>query len=475
MIIIDNSKLDEIRNGAESDAVRLPLSVDMFMQARTVFAGTGCDHIVVTQNGEDVAVLADCPCSYLHMYEYGGFIDTEFIDRYDVLFLHGCNENSVELIMAALDKWKGSTLVLVGEDWKYLIEELPDIEGVECIWQDELLAGFYEDVTRDRSFIHVTVGMTGEESMERYENHIMTYDEVMTFTFLFANKKTLGNENPGRNFFVVDANYSNLGLFAIFIKAVCLARYAKKKGFIPVMRIKNEYGKVNLYQDGKGDEIWEKFFNQPEGYSFPDISNSANVFFPPVIYNARILQTLMDEYSKGVELSWPKGVYNDRINEYLETKEKEFLPYPDKTLGVIARGTDYVGTHLHSHARHASMETVGDKIEELLDEWKLEYVFIATEDERYCKYYKERFGDKVYMTDQERYNTNPDEMLAQMYRRKGNYNKGFERGADYILAVYLLSKCDSLLASGGCMAVDESARMKKGEYRNRFVFDLGRN
>ena len=199
------------------------------------------------------------------------------------------------------------------------------------------------------------------------------------------------------------------------------------------------------------------------------------MFFPPVIYNARILQTLMDEYSKGVELSWPKGVYNDRINEYLETKEKEFLPYPDKTLGVVARGTDYVGTHLHSHARHASMETVGDKIEELLDEWKLEYIFIATEDERYCKYYRERFGDKVYMTDQERYNTEPDEMLAQMYRRKGNYNKGFERGADYILAVYLLSKCNSLLASGNCMAVGEAAKMKDGEYKNRFVFDLGRN
>ena len=147
----------------------------------------------------------------------------------------------------------------------------------------------------------------------------------------------------------------------------------------------------------------------------------------------------------------------------------------DKTLGVVARGTDYIGTHLQGHAKHASKETVGDKIEELLDEWKLEYVFIATEDERYYSYYKERFKDKVFMTDQERYSTNPDEMLAQMYRRKGNYNKGFERGAEYILAVYLLSKCNSLLASGSCMAVGEAEKMKDGKFKNRFVFDLGRN
>ena len=151
--------------------------------------------------------------------------------------MHGCNELSVELIRAALDKWSGHTLVLVGDDWKYIVEELPDLDGIDCIWQDELMSGFYEDVTKDRTFLHVTVGMPGEESMERYESHILTYDEVMAFTFMFAEKRELGPDNPDKNFFVVDASYGNLGLFALFSKAVCVARYAKKKGFIPVMRI----------------------------------------------------------------------------------------------------------------------------------------------------------------------------------------------------------------------------------------------
>ena len=79
------------------------------------------------------------------------------------------------------------------------------------------------------------------------------------------------------------------------------------------------------------------------------------------------------------------------------------------------------------------------------------------------------------MTDQERFTTDSDEMLAQMYRRKKSFYGGYARGADYILAVYLLSKCDSFMASGACMAVGEAAKMKDGNYRNSFVFDLGKN
>ena len=162
MIVIDNGKYEDViqKCGSDLDQIRIPLSVDMFLEARKVF--TKYPYALVTHNGGDIAVLCDDPSTYLHFYEYGGIIDTEFIDRYDVLFLHGCNELSVELIRRALGKWNGKTLVLVGEDWKYLVEELPDIEGVECIWQDDLLKEFYEDVTKDRNYLHVTKGMPAE-------------------------------------------------------------------------------------------------------------------------------------------------------------------------------------------------------------------------------------------------------------------------------------------------------------------------
>ncbi len=475
MIVIDNSKYDEAINklGKGSNG-RVKISVDMFMEARNIIVQEEYA-IAIDEEGNDVAVFRWEYTTYIHNYVYSGGADLEFLNRYEVLFLRDCNEYSVELCLGALKLWRGHRIVFVGDNWKYLIEQLPEIEGKECLWEDELDDFGIKELSASKKYLDVIVGSPYEEKMDRYYNNIMTYDEVMTFTFIFADKRNLGPKNPNKNFFIVDARYGNLGLFGYYYKAVSLARYAKKKGFIPIICIKNESGELSLYQDFRGDDIWGKFFCQPEGYSLQEVMKSRNVTFSPPFYNARILQTIMDEYSKGVELTWPLGTYNKRVMDYLHSKEQVFLPYPDKTLGVLARGTDYVGTHLANHPVHADMETVGDKIEELLCKWQLEYVFIATEDEGYYEYYKRRFGDKAYFTDQERYTTKPGEMLAQMHRNRQDKREGFLLGTDYILAIYLLSRCNSFMASGDCTGVGETRKMNEGRFNNVFVFDLGRN
>ncbi len=475
MVIIDNDKYKEAleRLGNSSNG-RIPVSLDMFRDAENIIAETGYA-IATNDKGQDAIVLGWFAGTYVHDYVYTGEIDTQFIDNYDCLFLHGCNEYSVELCRTALDKWKGTVLVLIGEDWQYVIDDLPEIPGVTCMWQDKLLKDFFEEVTNGRKYLHITIGLPSAESMKRYEDNIMTYDEVMTYTYLFANRKECGELNPDKKFWVFDANYGNLGIFNVFNKAVNCARYAVKKGFIPVPRLVNKRGLLGIYQDYEGDDIWDKFYKQPEGYSLEEVLKSKNVYFSPFFYNATIMQNLMDEYCKDVSLSWPDGIYNDRLMKYIEDKEKSFLPYPDKTLGVLARGTDYVNTHLSNHSIHASKEMICDKIDEALKEWNLEYIYLATEDEAYCKYFKERYGNKIFFTDQERYTVAPGELLGDMHRKNKAKREGFLLGAEYILSIYLLSKCSSMIASGGCAGVGEAKRMNAGEYANVYVFDIGKN
>jgi hypothetical protein len=476
MVVIDNSKYEAAfacLENVEGNG-RIKISPDMFMEARNIIVEHGYA-IAVNEAGEDEIVFVWKDTTYLHGYVYSGGVDMWFLNQYQCIFLRGCNEYSVELCLGTLKLWEGKKIVFVGNEWRYLIELLPEIDGKECLWEDTLDTDGAKEIAGDLKYIDVTSDLPYEEKMDRYYENRMTYDEVMTFTFLFSDKRDLGSKNPDKDFFIVDASYGNLGLFGIYHKAISLARYAKKKGFIPVMCIKNEYGEQSLYQDFQGDDLWGKFYNQPEKYELSEVLKSKNVFFPPFTYNARILQTIMDECSKGTTLTWPKGLYNDRVKQYLEEKEKAFLPYPDKTLGVLARGTDYVGTHLANHPIHASMEMVGDKIDQFLKEWGLEYVFIATEDAAYCEYYKDRFGEKAFFTDQKRYSTRPGEMLAQMHRRSEDKENGFQLGVDYILAIYLLSKCNSFMASGDCTGVSEAKRMNEGKYQHFFVFDLGRN
>jgi hypothetical protein len=291
---------------------------------------------------------------------------------------------------------------------------------------------------------------------------------------MFSDYRKLGEENPDKKFFVVDGYYGNLGLFALFGKVESLARYIKSRGFIPVIRILR--AKRSFYSDFEGDDIWSKFYNQPEGYTIEEVLRSKHVYFAPGFYNGTIQENLMNCVSDKTKLSWPNGIYNNRVKDYLNEKEKIFLPYPDKTLGVLARGTDYVNAHLSNHTIHASKEMICEKIDELLEERKdLAYLYLATEDASYCEYFKNRYGEKIYFTDQKRFVTKPGEMLADHHREDKEKSDGFTMGIEYILSIYLLSKCNSLVASGGCAGVGEAIKENENQYKSIFVFDLGIN
>ncbi|MBE5837092.1 hypothetical protein [Butyrivibrio sp.] len=476
MVIIDNQKYGEAikRIGNAGSNARVNWSLNMFREAENVIADY--EYALVTNNeGEDIAVLAWYANSYVHSYKYNGDIDLEFLNGYKCLFLFGCNEYSVELCRTALDKWTGKRLVFVGEDWKYVIDLLPELLEKECIWEDALDQELMKSLSDGMTYLQIKLGIPGEEPMARYENHIMTYDEVMAFTYLFSDKEDFGERNPDKKFWVFDAHYGNLGIFNVFNKSFCCMKYAKKKGYIPIPILTDSRGLLGIYQDSKDDDFWKKFYEYPDGYTPEDIRGSKNVYFAPFFYNATIMQKLMDKYSEGVEITWPKGIYNKRVLNYIREREDKFLPYPEKTLGVLARGTDYVNTHLSNHSIHATKEMIAQKIDECLNKWNLDFIYLATEDASYCDFFKEKYGDKICFTDQERFTVNKGQLLGDMHRNNPDKREGFLLGAEYILSITLLSRCSSLIASGGCAGLGETKKMNGGRYKNIFVFNLGTN
>ena len=428
--------------------------------------------IAIDKEENPVAVLEDYSCRYLHRYRYEGGADMWFLDRYDCVLLHDCNQFSVELCQTVLHLWKGKRLVLVGKNWERMIPLLPDLPGIKCYYEEQLCEKRYKELTDGYKVLNMIYGIPHAEPMDRYEQGIMYYDEVMSFTFLFSDYQELGNKNEDKDFFVIDGYYAGLGLFAIFPKIEVIARYVKSKGFIPVVRLTMSNG--SFYQDAPGEDIWKKFYAQPEGYTLEEVMQSRHVYFSPGIYNGSVQSEIMNRVAGDTKLSWPRGIYNQKVQQYLEEK-KQFLPYPDETLGVLARGTDYVHTHLSNHPIHASIDKICEKIDWALKEWNLKYIYVATEDEEYCTYLQGRYGDRLYFTDQKRYSVRENETLAKMHRRDSEKRDGFLLGAEYILAIDLLAKCHSLIASGSCGGVDEAVKENAGKYENVFVFDLGVN
>lgn len=262
--------------------------------------------------------------------------------------------------------------------------------------------------------------------------------------------------------------------FVIQSKVETVARYVKSKGFIPIISLKK--GGTGFYQNNSDDDIWDKFYEQPEGYTLDEVYKSKNVYFAPIFYNGSIQSTLMERVAGDAQLSWVNGVYNARVKKYIRERLEKYLPEPSKTLGVLARGTDYVNTHLHNHPIHASKEMLCKKIDEMLNNDKtLEHIYIATEDAGYCEYFKEVYKNKVSFTDQEHFQTKENELIAEYHKNEKVKRDGFLLGAEYIASIYLLAQCKSLLASGGCGGLNEAIKENGGKYKDVYVFNLGVN
>lgn len=453
--------------------IRVSFDQNIFIKSQSLVYNYGYA-IAADENGSACYIIEDTSSSYYHHYEYNGGLDMWFLDSFSCLFLHDCNEFSVELCNTALTLWRGSRLILVGKNWEKILPALPDLPGIECYWEDNLTDEKIEELQGDLTTLHVIYGIPHNEDISRFNSGIAYYDEVMSFTYLFSKHISLGEDNPDKEFCIIDGFYSNLGLFALYSKASAVARYAKAKGFIPLIRLQST--SHSIYSTDPSTDVWNMFFCQPEEYSLKDIENSKHVTICPAIYNGTILSELMGRFKKEIKLSWPNGIYNNHVKQYLQNHTKKFLPYPESTLGVLIRGTDYVKTKFINHPIHATPEMVADKIDEIWNEWGgLSYIFLATEDAEYCEYFSQRYAGKIFFTNQQRFSiTTPGDSLTDTLT-KDSARDGFILGVDYLLAIHLLAKCRSFIASGGCAGEYQARLQNGGKYEHEYVFQLGLN
>lgn len=425
---------------------------------------------VVDEKGNCINIIEKISSYYEHYYRYDGELDLSFLNRYDRMVLHGLNEYSVEIYRKILPLWKGKEVCLVDSEWRDYIDVLPELLGMEVRVLD--CAEDFFDVcgkTDDKRILHIVEQLPQNEDNSRYEEGIMCYDEIMILTFMFSYVIHPGEKNPDKKFFVIDGYFVIEGVYGIWLKVFTAARYALSKGYIPAFKIISSDS--NIYSDHECDDIWNKFFLQPEGYTIEEVLQSSYLTLSPNMNVLNTMRYIMDGVSEGYKLSWPDGIFNERVKSYIQERKKRFLPYPERTLGVLVRGTDYTKTRLTGHARHATFEMVAEKIAEIEGEWDFDWIYLATEDEEICARMKERYGERLTFTDQERYVIEPGQLLKDLHTVKKE-GEGFRLGAEYICSVSLLSQCGSLIASGGCGAYSEAMRENNGRYNHVYLFEL---
>lgn len=418
--------------------------------------------------GQPVCLLKMAPVKgYFHKYaQIKDAPDARVFSLYDVVVLMDVQEYAFILLKDALQEYKGRILC-VGKDWIEFARLFPDRTNIEYIENKENIP---LDVVRSNTMYLMEFSsiMAGHE--ERCKEGFFSYDEIMTLVYFFSNRTSYGEKNPDKKFFLIDPLFPMEGLMSICDKVQLPYSYAEANGFIPVIHLTQSNG--SIYSDFDGDDIWKKFFEQPYGDIANEWKDSKNVWIFPQSTITFSDRWLMQKISDCREARFVNTfLINDRVKAEIDHVRTTALPVPERTIGVLIRGTDYTISHLPGHTIMASPEQVMEKIKEYENSGDYDWIFLSTEDEDILKKMIELCGDRLCYIDQKRFRINPNELLAD--QKKDRENDGWLKGKEYLTTLKLLSECGAFIASGSCCGTECALNSGADNFKETFIFNLG--
>ncbi|MBR1580062.1 MAG: hypothetical protein IJ668_06155 [Selenomonadaceae bacterium] len=287
-------------------------------------------------------------------------------------------------------------------------------------------------------------------------------------------------EPGGKIYYIIRRADSLVGLFSNYIVFAGHIRYALANGWLPVIDMKN-YPNTLLEPRLLGKlNAWEYYFCQPFNITLDEAYNARNVIMGsgdvrnpfPSGHNSigyyNNVGNVLNDWRMLVKLGMlriqPK-ILEDIMEEYNRLISKE-----DRVLGTLVRGTDYVALRPMHHSVQPPVEAVIDTARKLLEQWKCNKIFLATEDFNIVNRFKEAFKDKCIVTDRQYIKYDGRAHLGFYHiNRENDY---FLLGKEYLTQMVILSKCNCLLTSM-CSGAAGMMMMADG-FEQAVVFDLGK-
>lgn len=284
----------------------------------------------------------------------------------------------------------------------------------------------------------------------------------------------LGREFSDREFAVLRRYEPRVGLFSHYITNLGMIAHALERGFVPVVDMR--YPRT-MYHQGRfrRENIWELFFEQPCGFSLPDIRHARHVriceWCGGIAYPSQ-----GREFFEGRE----RGVafWRDFASRFARVRQSPSLAAHEnpkfeaalvrgKVLGVLARGTDYAAVRPSGHPILPSAELLIEKSAETMKARGYANLFLATEDAGIAMKFQAAFGDELILADPSFVDYSGSGYLYANSSIVGD----LERGWRYFRAIYDLSRCTALVAGRSCGTIGALLMSKGFEYED--IPDLG--
>ena len=190
---------------------------------------------------------------------------------------------------------------------------------------------------------------------------------------------------------------------------------------------------------------WEFFYEQPFGIGLEEVGDISGL--PVCTVSSMEEAMLTDDFYYNAELQkfWHSAYakymrFTPEVKDYVEKEHRYYFEKIDitKVCGVLCRGTDYVGLKPYGHPVQPDCEEVIAKVKATMADYKLQYIFLATEDadiyERFC----EAFGrERLLVTKTQMLSYDGKQYIGQV--QKDLEMDHVRNNLDYLSALYQLS------------------------------------
>ena len=275
-----------------------------------------------------------------------------------------------------------------------------------------------------------------------------------------------------KKYCLIRRNDERCGIGSYIITALGGILYSLDKGLIPVVDL--NHGN-NMYKEKESDNAWEYFFKQPSGIGLEDITDYDEcvelesgelALRPKLTMDFLTNETALDFWQK---ITKRYISFSNETQEVVDNYLEEFLPLKDnnKTIGVLARGTDYKCLRPFGHPVQPSIDELKQIIKDMCERTGYRRVFLATEDQDIYDGLKDEFGENIISPNSERFKYENSIYLSDQLTSRSNVKMGRE----YIAALMVLANCKCLIA--GRTSGSVVSKVFGGNYEHEYLFNSG--
>lgn len=267
-----------------------------------------------------------------------------------------------------------------------------------------------------------------------------------------------------------------LGIFSHYLTNAGNIASCIKNGLIPIIDMKNT---ENIWNEQKNRDIinpWSFFFSQPFGVDINDIEGDKNRIIQDGILSENqrpgdSMEFLTNEdavaYWRGFVKQYLQ--YSEYALEYAKQKYIRLVPNK-KILGVLCRGTDYVNMQPMEHPIQPQVDEMIKKVREIKERFECDEVYLASEDRQVCDVFKKEFGDKLIQSTDVKVSYASNDYINTIFEKEKV--DIYQNTLDYMASIFILSKCNVLLA--GRTSGSVAAFIMSDGYEYSYFYNLGR-